>query len=211
MCLKSVNWRQYSHSVLLLLVVLASNSHQHRLINTPQPFRQSRIMAGFQNDQVSIVQPTNNYHNVPTESDSVGEVQRTDTLDTKSIGVVQQPVDKSVVTSRNSEVQSINASFRELQNLVTDFMAIESSFRERAIQKRSADGRAFTDYLLDGKLIGHIQKFAEKWVLPMAKTATQAVALQNLVPAGARLFLFKGKLLKSDFAYHTSIKEPQNI
>lgn len=193
MCLKSVNWRQYSHSVLLLLVVLASNSHQYRLINTPQPFRHSRIMEEFRNDHVPIGQPTNNNHNIPVESDSVGEVQRTDTLDTKSIAVAQQPADKSVVTSRNSEVRSINASFRELQNLVSDFMAIESSFRDGAIQKRSADGRAFTDYLLDGKLIGRIQKFAEKWVFPMAKTATQAVALQNLVPAGARLFLFKGK------------------
>lgn len=189
MCLKRANWRQHVYSILVLSVVLASNSNQQRLFSTPQPFRHSKAVGadGF----VPIVQPTN--YNEFKDSDRVGEVQRTEQLNTKLIPAVTPPVDKSVVSNeKKSDDQSLIVSLRELRNLVSDFMAIESELREGSIQKRSADGRAITDYLFNGKLIGQVQKFAEKYIFPVAKSAVFPVALQSLVPTGARLFLFKG-------------------
>lgn len=197
MCPKRANWRQHVYSILVLSVVLASNSNQQRLISTPQPFRSSKAVGadGF----VPTVQPTN--YNEFKESDRVGEVQRTEQLNTKLIPAVTPPVDKSVVSNEKKiDDQSLIVSLRELRNLVSDFMAIESELREGSIQKRSADGRAITDYLFNSKLIGRVQKFAEKYIFPVAQSA----ALQSLVPTGARLFLFKG-MPHLRFAYY---KEP---
>lgn len=166
--------------------MLASNSNQQRPINTPQPFRHTKALGENKYDFVPKVQPTNNADF--KESDRVGEVHRTENINTKSIPTAAPPVDKSVMTDANSDDGDIVINLRALRNLVTDFMEIESDFREGAIQKRAADGRAITDYLFDGRIIGRIQKFVEKYIFPVA----QSEALQSLVPTGARLFLFKG-------------------
>lgn len=196
MCLNKVHWWQYSHLILLLLVILASNSYQQRVISTPQPFRQSRTF----NDLGSTVQPINNNDDAK-ESESVTNVQRT--FDTKSVNTVSESIsptiDTSVVKNQQNEVKNIDANIRKFKNLMFDLIEMVNSFSERAIQKRSADGRTITDYLLDGKFIERMQQFATKYLYPVAKSAAQSIALENLVPTGARLFLFKGKLLLFNF------------
>lgn len=176
-------------SVLLLIVVFASNTNQQRVISTPQPFRYVRTVGENKNHFVPIKQPTS-----PKPSDpSVGDVPRTEGPNTKSITTttttIRPQIENSVATNKNGEVRNINISIRELQNLLTDMIIIETN--DKGIQKRSIDvGSFITDMLFNGKLFTRIQKFAERYIFPVADTA----ALKSLVPTGARLFLFKGNL-----------------
>lgn len=189
---KGSNWRQYMYSVLLLLLIaFVSKSNQQRPINTPQPqpFRYAKSVSENRNNVVSITLPNSaNPQRIRNENTVGGDkMQRTDvssnprSLAAKVTSHVQQ-----------SESRSIELNLRELQNLLSDLMIVDSQMRNGVpIQKRSIDVRSFiTDLLFDGKLLNRIQKFTEKYFLPTA-------ALKSLVPSGARLFLFKGKMPQS--------------
>lgn len=183
MCQKRVNWQQYTYSVLLLLLVaFVSNSNQQKHINTqqPQPFRYAKSVSENRNNVVSITLPNSANHNKNHENAVGDEIPRTDVSNQRSLATVTSHV-------KQSEVRSIEFSLRELQNLLSNLMIVESQTHNGAqIQKRSIDVRSFiTDLLFDGKLFNRIQKFTERYILPTA-------ALKNLVPTGARFFLFKG-------------------
>lgn len=192
------NWRQYMCFVLLLLIVaFVSKSNQQRPINTqqPQPFRYAKSMSENRNNVVSITLP--NSANIPKRmhnENTVGdEIQRTDVSNQRSLATVTSHI-------KQSESRSIEFSLRELQNLLSDLMIVESQTRNGVpIQKRSIDVRSFiTNLLFDGKLFSRIQKFTEKFILPTA-------ALKSLVPTGARLFLFKGMYRICHAIHHKNI------
>lgn len=185
MCPKRVvNWRRCMYSVsLLLLVAFVSNSNQQRPINTqpPQPFRFAKSVSENRNNVVSITLPHSANQKRNQHENPVGdETQRTEVSNRRSLATVTSHV-------KQSESRSIEFSIRELQNLLSDLMIVESQTRNGApIQKRSIDVRSFiTNLLFDGKLFSRLQKFTERYILPTE-------ALKSLVPTGARLFLFKG-------------------
>lgn len=184
MCLKRANWRQYTCSILLLIIVLASNSSQHTVISTPQPFRYSKAVGEDKNGFVPIVQHKNQPENVP-----VGDAQRNQSPSTKIPPTSIAPIARNAPKYDENEMQSVAVSLLELETVLEDFLAIKSQSHDRAIQKRSADDRALiTDYLVNSDVINNVKKLAEKYIFEVASGS----ALQNIVPAGARLFLFKG-------------------
>lgn len=181
MCQKRVNWRRYTHSVLLLLLVaFVSNSNQQKHINTPQqpqPFRYAKSVSENRDNVVSITLPTNHKRN---PDNAVGDnLPRTDASnEQRSLATVTSHVKKS-------EVRSIDFSIRELQNLLSELMIVERQTHNGA-QKRSIDVPSFiTDLVFNGKFFNRIQKFTERYIMPTD-------IIKNLVPTGARLFLFKG-------------------
>lgn len=196
MCHNRVNWRRYTHSVwLLLLVAFVSNSHQQTHINTPQqpqPFRYAKSASENRNNVVSITLPATN-HQRNHGTDAADEIAPTASpANQRSLATVTSQV-------RHSEMRSIEFSLRELQNLLSELMAVETrSYNGTPIQKRSIDVRSFiADLLFDGKLFNRIQRFAEKFILPTA-------ALKSLMPTDARFFLFKGKfIMKRGIRYKT--------
>lgn len=186
MCLKRANWRQYTYSILLLIIVLASNSSQQTVISTPQPFRYSKAVGEDKNGFVPIVQHKNHQENVV-----VANAQRNQSPTTKIIPPSITPVAKNAANYDENEVRSVAVSLQELETMLENVLAIENQSHDGAIQKRSADDRALiTDYLVNSDIIKNVKKFAEKYISEVASGA----ALQNIVPAGARLFLFKGIL-----------------
>lgn len=209
MCLKRVNWQQYILSVLLLIIVLASNSSQQKLFSSPRPF-QTRYSKAVDNDQegfMPIIPPT---EYKPTAAAAAAPVTATDItkhdepvtilkpmaimeadrrIDTDEIDETDESVDREGEESNDEEAfRSINHSIQELQEMTTDFLAIIK--QNSGIQKRSTDQQRnfITDYLFNDQVINRVKKFTEKYIFQAASGS----AIQNIVPAGGRLFFFKG-------------------
>lgn len=95
--------------------------------------------------------------------------------------------DEAEKTNEREAMRSINDSIQELQEMTMDFLAI---IKQNGIQKRSVDQQRnfITDYLFNDQVINRVKKFTEKYIFQAASGS----ALQNIVPAGGRLFFFKG-------------------
>lgn len=205
MCLKRVNWQQYTLSILLLMIVLVSNSSQHKIISKPQPF--SKSVGDDKDGFIPIISPTN-YKPISTTSIPEPVIQKNEhtITDTKPTAIAQ--IQKQIDTNEDDlndknedeveklqeqeEIRSIKLSLQELNEMVIDFLAIVGQSNDGTIQKRSInDQRAYiTDLLFNENVINGVKKFTEKYIFQAASGS----ALQNLVPAGGRLFLFKGMI-----------------
>lgn len=199
MCLKRFNWRQNTLSILLLIIVLASHSSQHKLPNAPQPAsRFSKAVSEDTDGFMPISAPTD-YR--PPTTNVAPIIQSNESPATESTTTTIAEADRRIDTHENfnregddekEQVRSINVSLQELEDVVWDFLAIASQASDESIiQKRSIDEqRAYiTDLLFNENVINTVKKFAEKYIFQAASGS----ALQNFMPAGGRLFLFKGK------------------
>lgn len=199
MCLKRFNWRQNTLSILLLIIVLASHSSQHKLLNAPQqPFnRFSKAVGGDTDGFIPIVAPTDYRPNAIATAAPV--IQTNENPVTQSSATTMAPADRRIdyqedfnneSEDEKEQVRSINVSLQELEEVVWDFLAVAGQANEGSIQKRSIDDQRalITDLLFNDNVINTVKKFAEKYIFQAASGS----ALQNFMPAGGRLFLFKG-------------------
>lgn len=199
MCLKRVNWQQYILSVLLLIIVLASNSSQHKLFSSPRPFQPySKAVDNDQDGFMPIVPPT--VYKPAAAPVTATDITKHDEPVTilKPTAVIKEadrridtdePDDRENEESNDKQaLRSINHSIQELQEMTMDFLAIIK--QNSGIQKRSADQQRnfITDYLFNDQVINRVKKFTEKYIFQAASGS----ALQNIVPVGGRLFFFKG-------------------
>lgn len=211
MCQKRITWRQYTFSILFLIAGLASISNQQKLISSPRSFQKYSKAVGEENDGFVPITTRTEYkpasapfiatpsaplfalkHAKPyTELSSVTPQtdRRIDDTDES-----QETDDENVNHEKNENdereaIRSINHSLQELEEMTMDFLTIIKQ-NNKGIQKRSTDQtRSFiTDYLLNENVINRVKKFTEKYIL----SAASGSALQNIVPADGRLFLFKG-------------------
>lgn len=202
MCLKRVNWRQYTLSILLLLIVLVSKSCQHKLISEPQPFQRFSKSVGEDKDGFKPIVPPTDHKSISTTSAPEAVTQKTEQpiIESKPTAIAQinrridsdvdNLDDKTEDEKERRELRSIDLSLQKLQEMTMDFLAIIGQSNDGTIQKRSInEQRAFiTDLLFNEKVINRVKKFTEKYIFQAASGSS----LQDLVPAGGRLFLFKG-------------------
>lgn len=200
MCLKRVNWRQYSLSILLLIIVLASSSSQHTLIGSPQPFQRYSKAVGNDHDGFMPIVPPTQYKPAatpaaPSSASATDVTNREESVTTMMAAEAveaERRTDTDAMTERKDEsdteaIRSIDHSIKELREMTMDFLAI---IRQNGIQKRSTDQQRnfITDYLLSDQVINRVKKFTEKYIFQTGGSS----ALQSIVPAGGRLFFFKG-------------------
>lgn len=202
MCLKRANWRQYILSVLLLIIVLASNSSQQKLFSSPRPFQRfSKVVGTDEDGFMPMAVPTaykpltkqTEYQAVDTPLATTVATQNDEPLtELKSTAKVAANrrfnTDVTANTNEREAIRSINHSIQELQEMTLDFLTIIK--QNNGIQKRAADQQRnfITDYLFNDEVINRVKKFTEKYIFQAASGS----ALQNIVPAGGRLFFFKG-------------------
>lgn len=201
MCLRRVNWRQYTLSILLLIIVLASNSSQHKLIGSPRPFQRYSKAVGTEQDGFLPIVPPTEYKPAATpaapSSVSATDVTKHDesvtTMKAAEAVEADRRIDNDETTDEKKDendtqaIRSINHSIQELRDMTMDFLSI---IKQNGIQKRSTDQQRnfITDYLLSDQVINRVKKFTEKYIFQTGSSS----AFQNIVPAGGRLFFFKG-------------------
>lgn len=197
MCLKRVNWRQYTLSILLLIIVLASNSSQHKLIGSPQPFQRYSKAVGNDQDGFMPIVSTTKYKPAATPAapsyvsatDVTKHEESVTTIKSSEPVKTEKRIDTDETTDENDTeaIRNINHSIQELREMTIDFLSI---IKQNGIQKRSTDQQRnfITDYLLSDQVINRVKKFTEKYIFQTGSSS----ALQSIVPAGGRLFFFKG-------------------
>lgn len=188
----SINYQRYLVSLLLLITVLISTSNQQKLISSIQP-RYSRLVSNENDDGfVPIVRPA--------EMDKT--IQSSNRFNEKTVSPVIKQIDKRIdnENSKNDE-RSISIRLRDVQNLLAEFLKENKEEEEgrrnddngSVLVKRSTDEqRAYiTDLLFNEKLINRVKKFTEKYIFEAA-SGSAGTALNNVIPGGGRVFLFKG-------------------
>lgn len=184
---KSVNWRRYAIPIVWLVIVLASKTSQHTVSSAAQPFqRYSKAVDDDQGGFVPIVKPTD-YQPVESTPNPIQKSVQPNQV-TESTEMIEGTDDQREL----SEVRSLNLNLEELQNVLWEYLVVESLENlngKGTIQKRSAEQRAFiTDLLFNEKLINRVKAFTEKYIFQAASGSS----FQDVLPAGGRLFLFKG-------------------
>ena len=201
MCVKRVNWRQYTLSILLLIIVLASNSSQHKLIGSPRPFQRYSKAVGIDQNGFMPIVPSTEYRpeatpaapssvsatDVTKHEEPVTTVKSAEVVEAERRIDTEETTDETKDESDTEALRSINHGIQELREMTLDFLTI---IKQNGIQKRSTDQQRnfITDYLLSDQVINRVKKFTEKYIFQTGSSS----ALQNIVPAGGRLFFFKG-------------------
>lgn len=207
MCSIRNNWQHYTYSILLLIIVLASNSCQQKL--SPQPFQRfSKSVNENDNGFKPIVGPiiqmqpahvavtdssananataNKNADAVASSSTNFNSNQTKSTEPQTAIAQVDKPADQN----EKKELRSINIRMEDVENLAWEFMK-EVGQSNGVIKKRSTDQRAiFTDLLFNSDLGNRVKIFAEKYIFQAASAST----LKDIIPTSGRLFLFKSKI-----------------